>query len=106
MNPGQRLSPGGPGPRGYAGDMDSGEYACPVCGQPVDTVVRRHKTLGAWVPAWVPGPCRNPRCAAGPEEPGTARAAGPRETDRDTQDRQDRQDRQQHRDRQKITGHH
>jgi hypothetical protein len=30
----------------------------------VETVVRRHKTLGAWVPRWVPGPCRNPGCAA------------------------------------------
>jgi hypothetical protein len=30
----------------------------------VETVVRRHKTLGAWVPRWVPGPCHNPECAA------------------------------------------
>ncbi|MFH9065230.1 hypothetical protein ACH4GM_28980 [Streptomyces coeruleorubidus] len=30
----------------------------------METVVRRHKTLGAWVPRWVPGPCRNPECAA------------------------------------------
>ncbi|MDQ1048517.1 hypothetical protein [Streptomyces sp. V4I2] len=44
--------------------MDSDAPACPACGQPVDTVVRRHKTLGAWVPVWVPGPCRNPRCEA------------------------------------------
>ncbi|MEU0068470.1 hypothetical protein ABZ027_02665 [Streptomyces sp. NPDC006332] len=44
--------------------MDSDAHACPVCGQPVDTVVRRHKTLGAWVPVWVAGPCRNPECAA------------------------------------------
>lgn len=28
------------------------------------TVVRRHKTLGAWVPKWVAGPCRNPECGA------------------------------------------
>lgn len=28
------------------------------------TVVRRHKTLGAWVPKWVAGPCRNPECEA------------------------------------------
>jgi hypothetical protein len=47
--------------------MDSDTYVCPVCGQPVEAVVRRHKTLGAWVPAWVPGPCRNPECEAGPE---------------------------------------
>jgi hypothetical protein len=30
----------------------------------VETVVRRHKTLGAWVPLWVAGPCRNPECGA------------------------------------------
>ncbi|GGY46726.1 hypothetical protein GCM10010384_61490 [Streptomyces djakartensis] len=30
----------------------------------METVVRRHKTLGTWVPLWVPGPCRNPECAA------------------------------------------
>ncbi|MFG2682842.1 hypothetical protein [Streptomyces sp. NPDC048392] len=48
--------------------MDSDTYVCPVCGQPVEAVVRRHKTLGAWVPAWVPGPCRNPECGAGPEK--------------------------------------
>lgn len=28
------------------------------------TVVRRYKTLGAWVPKWVAGPCRNPECEA------------------------------------------
>ncbi|WP_328873777.1 hypothetical protein OHT76_28930 [Streptomyces sp. NBC_00287] len=44
--------------------MDSEEHACPVCGQSVETVVRRHKTLGAWVPRWVAGPCRNPKCEA------------------------------------------
>ena len=44
--------------------MDSEEHVCPVCGQSVETVVRRHKTLGAWVPRWVAGPCRNPRCEA------------------------------------------
>ncbi|MGK3937706.1 hypothetical protein ABK046_04650 [Streptomyces caeruleatus] len=44
--------------------MDSDEHVCPVCGQPVETVVRRHKTLGAWVPVWTDGPCRNPECAA------------------------------------------
>ncbi|WDV54451.1 hypothetical protein PV963_30875 [Streptomyces coeruleorubidus] len=44
--------------------MGSEEHVCPTCGQPVETVVRRHKTLGAWVPRWVPGPCRNPECAA------------------------------------------
>ncbi|MFI6352880.1 hypothetical protein ACIBJF_09525 [Streptomyces sp. NPDC050743] len=44
--------------------MDSEDHVCPVCGQPVDTVVGRRKTLGAWVPVWGPGPCRNPDCAA------------------------------------------
>jgi hypothetical protein len=48
--------------------MDSDTHVCPVCGQPVETVVRRHKTLGAWVPVWVPGPCRNPECEAYAEE--------------------------------------
>ncbi|MFD8235289.1 hypothetical protein ACFV20_25840 [Streptomyces sp. NPDC059696] len=44
--------------------MGSDEHVCPSCGQPVETVVRRHKTLGAWVPRWVAGPCRNPECGA------------------------------------------
>ncbi|MEU2617455.1 hypothetical protein ABZ642_04695 [Streptomyces sp. NPDC007157] len=43
--------------------MDSQERVCPECGQAVERVVRRHKTLGAWVPVWGPGPCRNPDCA-------------------------------------------
>ncbi|PNG22005.1 hypothetical protein [Streptomyces sp. 13K301] len=30
----------------------------------METVVRRHKTLGAWVPRWEAGPCRNPACGA------------------------------------------
>ena len=45
--------------------MDREQPVCPVCGQPVETVVRRHKTLGAWVPVWGPGPCRNPDCGTG-----------------------------------------
>jgi hypothetical protein len=44
--------------------MGSEEHVCPTCGQPVETVVRRHKTLGTWVPKWVAGPCRNPECGA------------------------------------------
>lgn len=44
--------------------MGIDEQVCPVCGQRVATVVRRHKTLGAWVPVWSPGPCRNHECAA------------------------------------------
>ncbi|MCH0564003.1 MULTISPECIES: hypothetical protein [unclassified Streptomyces] len=44
--------------------MDSEEPVCPYCGQHVGMVVRRHKTLGAWVPVWVREPCRNPGCEA------------------------------------------
>ncbi|MFK4223536.1 hypothetical protein [Streptomyces sp. NPDC019890] len=43
------------------------EYRCPACGEPVGTVIKRRKTLGAFVPTWEPGPCRNPRCALSPE---------------------------------------
>ncbi|MEU6811252.1 hypothetical protein ABZ920_20120 [Streptomyces sp. NPDC046831] len=61
------------------------KHVCPSCGQPVETVVRRHKTLGAWVPVWKPGPCRNTGCAAyeGPAsapavpDPGSSAAARP-----------------------------
>ncbi|MFF4030276.1 hypothetical protein ACFYZ2_10950 [Streptomyces sviceus] len=49
--------------------MDSDERVCPVCGQPVETVVRRHKTLGAWVPVWTSGPCHNPECEASADKP-------------------------------------
>nr|WP_078964117.1 hypothetical protein [Streptomyces durhamensis] len=44
--------------------MDGGSHVCPDCGQSVDAVVRRHKTLGVWVPVWGRGPCRNPECEA------------------------------------------
>lgn len=44
--------------------MASDEYVCPVCGHPVEQVVRRHKTLGVFVPLWRPGPCKNPGCQA------------------------------------------
>jgi len=44
--------------------MGSESHVCPVCGQPVETVVGRYKTLGAWVPKWGPGPCHNPDCAS------------------------------------------
>ncbi|MFF5445061.1 hypothetical protein [Streptomyces sp. NPDC012888] len=37
---------------------------CPACGRPVETVITRRKVLGAWVPAWGPGPCRNTDCPA------------------------------------------
>ncbi|MET8828295.1 hypothetical protein ABZX40_02485 [Streptomyces sp. NPDC004610] len=56
--------------------MDSEGHACPVCGQPVETVIRRHKTLGTWVPTWVGGPCRNQKCAAYAEPEGMERAEG------------------------------
>ncbi|ANW18212.1 hypothetical protein [Streptomyces clavuligerus] len=52
------------------------EHRCPVCGQPVATVITRRKTLGAFVPSWGPGPCRNTRCAAFAGPPVRA-AAGP-----------------------------
>ncbi|MEU0600023.1 hypothetical protein ABZ484_17540 [Streptomyces sp. NPDC006393] len=62
--------------------MDGEEHVCPVCRQPVVAVVRRHKTLGAWVPVWVPGPCRNPECRASDtaaRESDTAAARRPQE---------------------------
>ncbi|MEV7860376.1 hypothetical protein AB0O86_16455 [Streptomyces hirsutus] len=55
--------------------MGSDESICPSCGQPVETVIRRHKTLGAWVPTWVPGPCGNPDCD---KHPGREGADSPR----------------------------
>ncbi|MBT2406747.1 MULTISPECIES: hypothetical protein [unclassified Streptomyces] len=38
------------------------QQVCPACGRPVETVVRRRKSLGIYIPEWVPGPCRNPDC--------------------------------------------
>ncbi|MFG2620992.1 hypothetical protein ACGFXC_25590 [Streptomyces sp. NPDC048507] len=38
------------------------QHTCPACGNAVDTVVRRRKSLGIFVPQWGPGPCRNPAC--------------------------------------------
>lgn len=43
------------------------KYRCPACGEPVGTVIKRRKTLGAFVPTWQPGPCHNLRCALSPE---------------------------------------
>lgn len=40
------------------------EHACPACKHHVETELRRHKTLGIFVPVWGPGPCRNPDCTA------------------------------------------
>jgi hypothetical protein len=53
--------------------MGSEKHVCPVCGQPAAAIVGRHKTLGAWVPVWGPGPCHNPDCRAyaAPTEPAT-----------------------------------
>ncbi|MFJ3926886.1 hypothetical protein [Streptomyces sp. NPDC090022] len=52
-------------PRGTAAPQAGHEnMVCPVCGRPVGTVVWRRKVLGAFVPAWGPGPCRNPDCSA------------------------------------------
>jgi hypothetical protein len=64
--------------------MGSDENVCPVCGQPVATVVRRHKTLGAWVPVWSPGPCRNHECAVYVDEAVEAAAEKPRAVARRT----------------------
>ncbi|MEU9375245.1 hypothetical protein AB0D94_15920 [Streptomyces sp. NPDC048255] len=38
------------------------QQTCPACGSPVDTLVKRRKSLGIFVPVWVAGPCRNPEC--------------------------------------------
>lgn len=40
------------------------ESNCPACKHPVSTEIKRHKTLGVFVPLWGPGPCHNPDCAA------------------------------------------
>lgn len=70
------------GHRAYPEGMGSEQPVCPACGQPVEKIVGRHKTLGVWVPVWVPGPCRNRECekspdheadAAAPPEPGAVR---------------------------------
>ncbi|WP_086724216.1 hypothetical protein [Streptomyces carpinensis] len=59
---------------------DEGQV-CPVCGQPVEAVVRRRKTLGAWVPVWEPGPCRNPECRESDSRAGRRPQQAPAETD-------------------------
>ncbi|MFI0999231.1 hypothetical protein ACIP10_22815 [Streptomyces galbus] len=56
--------------------MDREQRVCPACGQSVETVVRRYKTLGAWVPRWAPGPCRNPGCEAYDAESAESAEAG------------------------------
>ncbi|MGJ7419461.1 hypothetical protein AB9128_26830 [Streptomyces cinereoruber] len=40
------------------------EHVCPVCRGDVHSEIKRHKTLGVFVPLWGPGPCHNPDCAA------------------------------------------
>lgn len=57
--------------------MDREGQVCPTCGQPVGTVVKRHKTLGAWVPLWQPGPCHNPNCPNHPETDPETEPEGP-----------------------------
>ncbi|MBA4865491.1 hypothetical protein H1V43_29965 [Streptomyces sp. PSKA54] len=61
----------------------SEEYVCPVCGQPVGTVIHRRKILGAFVPVWGPGPCRNPDCSAYEEPVDAAHGAGARRSYRE-----------------------
>ncbi|MGC9378782.1 hypothetical protein [Streptomyces sp. MH13] len=39
-------------------------HVCPSCGHHVPAEVKRHKTLGIYVPVWYPGTCRNPDCDA------------------------------------------
>ncbi|MER7685677.1 hypothetical protein [Streptomyces sp. NPDC097610] len=56
--------------------MGTDEHVCPACRQPVTTVVRRHKTLGAFVPVWGPGPCHNPECERYVGEPGAGVGSG------------------------------
>ncbi|MFC7304895.1 hypothetical protein ACFQVC_11775 [Streptomyces monticola] len=43
-------------------------HVCPVCKQPVETVIKRRKVLGAYVPTWGPGPCRHADCSARVDE--------------------------------------
>ncbi|MET8749533.1 hypothetical protein ACFXPI_36350 [Streptomyces sp. NPDC059104] len=38
------------------------QLTCQACGHAVDTLLRRRKSLGIFVPEWSPGPCRNPDC--------------------------------------------
>ncbi|RFU84803.1 hypothetical protein DY218_20645 [Streptomyces triticagri] len=45
-------------------ESSQGGLVCPACKRPVETVVRRRKVLGAFVPVWGPGPCHNEQCHA------------------------------------------
>ncbi|MFD5338206.1 hypothetical protein [Streptomyces hawaiiensis] len=44
------------------GEATSSGHVCRSCKQPVDTVVKRHKNMGVYVPIWIAGPCHNPEC--------------------------------------------
>ena len=48
--------------------MVKGSVTSQALARAVRFAVERHKTLGAWVPLWVGGPCRNPECEAYVEE--------------------------------------
>ncbi|MFH8977024.1 hypothetical protein [Streptomyces sp. NPDC017890] len=39
-------------------------HVCPSCGHHVPAEIKRHKTLGIYVPVWHPGTCHNPDCDA------------------------------------------
>lgn len=54
-------------------------HVCPVCKHPVVSRIKRHKSLGVYVPIWRPGPCRNPDCSAYvPEDDGERKKSEPR----------------------------
>ncbi|UUN29117.1 hypothetical protein [Streptomyces sp. FIT100] len=60
------------------------EQVCPACGQPLGTVIKRRKVLGAFVPEWVRDACHNPDCGLGTEP-----TEGPDAADRGTGGRGD-----------------
>ncbi|MEU8777371.1 hypothetical protein [Streptomyces sp. NPDC048606] len=44
-------------------------HVCPTCKQPLPATVRRHKTMGVYVPLYDDAPCANPSCReSGPAE--------------------------------------
>ncbi|HCA85567.1 MAG TPA: hypothetical protein DEQ61_08755 [Streptomyces sp.] len=47
-------------------------HVCPACKHPVTAELKRHRTMGIFVPIWKPGPCHNPSCPKhAPEEKST-----------------------------------
>lgn len=67
----------------YPGCMRSDEretapqagYICPACNGPVTAEIKRHKTMGVFVPVWKPGPCHNrscPKYVPGDKSPGSS----------------------------------